>query len=403
MNSRMIALTVLMFTALAQGVAQKYSLDSLLRANSHSISLSSGSVAGDGLDLIIEAARNAQFVMIAEEHNVSALNELAALLFNELHRRFSFNYISLEQGTVITSWLGDDSHRGNMAAIRNLIHTFPHAPTFATDEELQLIAEVGTTSSAATNPIWGVDQEFGALHILERLAELAPDQVAMDRVKELAANARTYERDRSGDVHFVAEILTPDDLSGLPTLFHAEAGTEASILIEALERTNRIYHNYWESRKGKPTAYENGREREESMKLRFMEHYRQAQDAGEALPRVLAKLGHWHILRGFSRANVPTFGNFLSEFSISNRMETFILSTYVIEGPESWRNNTGVLQRIALPSQFTVVDFRPLRPYAHQDRISNLSDAWKRLLFRADAALVIRGGKTGSYTITRGE
>ena len=403
MIQRMVVLAMLMCAALVGSVAQQHSLDSLLRAHSYGLSISRGSLEGEGLDLILEAARDAQFFVIAEEHNVSALNALSGHLFEELHGRFGFNYIALEQGTVVTSMLGDERRRGDMTAIRELIHTYPHAPTFATDEELQLVADVGGRSSAETNPIWGVDQEFGVLHILERLAELAPDKAARDKVKELADSARAYELDRSGDVHFAAQVLVPDDLSELPTLFHPKAGSEAQILIEALQRTNRIYHNYWESRRGKPTAHENGREREESMKLRFMELYRQAQEKGEALPRVVAKLGHWHTLRGFSQANVPTFGNFLSEFSISNGMKTFILSTYVIEGPESWRNNTGVLQRIASPSQFTVVDFRPLRPHAHQGKISDLSDAWKRLLFRADAALIIRGGETGSYGISRGK
>lgn len=76
-----------------------------------------------------------------------------------------------------------------------------------------------------------------------------------------------------------------------------------------------------------PTAYENSREREHSMKRVFMERYREAQEAGDHLPRVIAKMGHWHLFRGIYRGNVPTFGNFLSEFAISNGMDSFLIST----------------------------------------------------------------------------
>jgi len=383
--------------------AQALPLDSLLRVNSYPMSMESGVLTGEGFEFIMDAARDAQFLAIAEEHNVGELNGLTTFLFQALHQSDGFNYLALEQGTVITSWLGDPEHRGNIEAIAALVGKYPNAPTFATDEELKMIAAIGATSSAIPNPIWGVDQEYGALHILDRLAALAPGSEAASMVKGLAAEARKYELDRFGDVHYLSQILQPEDLSDLPTLFQADPGTEVEELINALQRTTRIYHNFALSRQGLPTGYENGREREESMKLRFMEQYRIAQAGGDSTPRVIAKLGHWHIYRGISRSNVPTFGNFLSEFALSNGMQTFILATYVIDSPESWRNTGGALADAASGAPFTVIDFRSLRPYAHQNRISDLSDTWRLLLFRADAALIIRGGKTGDYRIAKGE
>jgi len=391
---------ILVHAAGARG--QDLTLESLLRANSHPLEIASGSLSGDGFKLIMDAAADAQFVAIAEEHNVAELNEFATVLFTGLSRSFGFRYLALEQGSVITSWLGDAERRGDLAAIAALVRKYPVAPTFATDGEMRLIAAVGATSPAPTNPIWGVDQEFGALHILDRLAELAPDAAAAARVEAVAAEARVYEFDRSSDTHYLSEVATPEDFADLPEFFHAAAGSEAAQLIAALQRTSRIYHNNFLSRQGQATSYENGREREQSMKLRFMEQYRLAQAAGDPLPRVLAKLGHWHIFRGIYRSDVPTFGNFLSGFAQSNGMTTFILSTCVVDSPEAWRNTGGTLAAVAGGSAYTVIDLRPLRPYAHQGMIPDLDDGWKRLLFRADALLVIRGGKTGSYSIVGG-
>lgn len=73
----------------------------------------------------------------------------------------------------------------------------------------------------------------------------------------------------------------------------------------------------------------------------------------------------------------------------------------MVDGPEAWRNSAAFAP-LALPGErFTVIDFRPLRAYAHQGSIADLGDAWKSLLFRADAALIVRGGQTGSDTMTR--
>ena len=76
--------------------------------------------------------------------------------------------------------------------------------------------------------------------------------------------------------------------------------------------------------------------------------------------------------------------------------------TYVVDGPEQWRNNSTFAPLALADARFTLIDFRPLRPYAHQGSIADLSDTWKSLLFQADAALIVRGGRTGSYRVTGG-
>jgi hypothetical protein len=96
-------------------------------------------------------------------------------------------------------WLTDDDRRGRLDAIADLVARYPHAPTFATDQELEMIARVGNISDAEFGPVWGIDQEFGALHILERLQELALNDAARDTVGNLIRVARRYDGDRTGD------------------------------------------------------------------------------------------------------------------------------------------------------------------------------------------------------------
>jgi hypothetical protein len=382
--------------------AQGLPLDSLLAAHARPIRMHSSTLAGEGLELILEAAATSQFVLVAEEHNVGALADFCAALFDTLHASFGFNYAALEQGGVITRWFSHAGRAGAGDSINALARRWPHAPTFATDEELAMIGRIVEVSTAEHDPAWGLDQELGALHILERLAEIAPSDAARAHALELAAVARRYETSRTGDTLYLAQVAVPGDFDDLPRLFDPAPGSEAEFLIASLRRTSRIYYNHALAQSGQPTDYENMRERETSMKTRFMEEYRRAQATGEAMPRVLLKLGHWHIYRGIYRGNVPTFGNFASELAVANGMDSFLMATWVIEGPDEWRNSSAFTS-LALPGeQFTLIDFRPLRPYAHQGMIAELSDVWKSLFFRADAALVIRGGGTGSYDITGG-
>ncbi|TFH36247.1 MAG: hypothetical protein E4G95_05955 [Bacteroidia bacterium] len=383
-------------------LSQTFSFDSLLVANRYEINLEEGRYSGSGLKFLAEKAAESQFFCICEEHNVRELNDLSSFLFNEYHNLYKYNYLVLEQGVAISSLYGATENRGDPAAIADIARRYPQSPTFATDEELGLIATVGRISTSTINPVWGVDQDLGALHILERLTELAPDKKAYDKAKSLADMARRYEMDRiNGDTLFLAMKATPELFDELPELFNPKAGSEEAMLIEALERTTRIYYNNYLGRTGQLTLYESSREREHSMKLRFMESYRKAQSSGETLPIVMVKMGHYHLFRGIYRLNVPTFGNFLSEFAVSNGMSSFVISSYVIEGPEEWRNSGGVLAEVAGDAAFTLIDFRPLRAYANQNKIDKLSDGWKSLIFSTDAALIIRGGQTGSYEIVK--
>jgi hypothetical protein len=167
--------------------------------------------------------------------------------------------------------------------------------------------------------------------------------------------------------------------------------------MDALQRTVRIYTG----RRTPLGVFDSGREREASMRARFMEHYGIAEQGGD-LPRAIVKMGHWHTFRGIYRGDVPTFGNFLTEFAASNGLGTVMVATYVVNSPEQWRNSGGVIARVSDPNGMTVIDLRPLRPLAHQNGIVDLTDAFRDLIFRADLLLIVGGGRTGSYDVAYG-
>lgn len=379
-----------------------FSFDSLLVENRYEIELMDGTYSGTGLMFLMNEAESSDYFSICEEHNLSELNELSSYIFKEFHKKYNYNYLVLEQGVAITSLFGNEENRGNFNAIASIAKKYPQSPTFATDEELKLIASVGNISTSTINPIWGIDQDLGALHILEGLIDLAPNNIAKTKAVALADLARHYEMDRiNGDTLFMTMVATPSLFAPLSSLFEPEPFSEAEWLIEALQRSTRIYYNNSLGRRGNPTVYESGRERENSMKLRFMENYNKAISQGDTNVKALVKMGHYHILRGIYRQNVPTFGNFLSEFAISKGTNNFIISSYTFNSPDKYRNIGGPFVDAASNEKFTIYDLRPLRPYAHQGLIKDLSDYYKNLIFMTDAVLIIREGHTGSYDIVK--
>jgi len=381
---------------------KKRTLDSLLRENCHILEVDNEQLSGEGFDFLMKAAAEAQFVTIAEEHNRLQIPQITTMLFSALHKIHGFNYLALEQGTVVCKMFASKPLVGNLDAIAEFARKYTNAPTFITDQELQMIGEAGRISDAKTDRIWGLDQEFGALHILDQLKELAPNDKVRLFVEKLIEKALPYERNRfASEKLFIAEVAQPEDFAGLLDLFKPEPSSKTDFLIQNLLFSNKVYNKNVRARNGELTGYDSNLEREEHLKARFMTEYKAAQKSGDRLPKVVLKLGHWHVYRGIYRGNVFTFGNFLSEFAVSNGKKTFFLSTALLGDPDEWRNTKGPWVDVVNPDKWTIIDFRPLRKYAHAKRIEDLSEGIKALLFRVDALLVIGNARPGTYTLTR--
>jgi hypothetical protein len=134
-----------------------------------------------------------------------------------------------------------------------------------------------------------VDQAFGALHILNRLKELAPNNEVRDRIMKLIKEVKEFETKRfvSRRRYMSTDVPKPDELKKLMELYKPKKGSESEFLITQLLTSIRIYENNGLAGKGELAGYESSYEREENMKALFMHRYRQAQAAGEINPKVL--------------------------------------------------------------------------------------------------------------------
>jgi hypothetical protein len=373
---------------------QQKALALAMRQNCYTLSLANGKLEGPGMEFLAQNVRNAQFVVFGEEHSVKEFPQFLAALFSVLHKQDDYNYLALESDPVSAHLASWPPLRGDLEALSRYAARYPNAFTFPTDQELEMMAKVGRISGGRADPIWGLDQSFGVLHGLDRLRVL-PGFHSTPKFEELHEQAEKLDRTRPGNGRDFMETVNLADLQELRRQMDPPEGSEAAFILDNLISSSRIYGHYFQNER-----YANGSEREEQMKRLFLRLYRTAEIAGEPRPKVLAKLGHWHVFRGLGPSHLQTLGNFLTEFATANGMQSFTLGVY-LRG--QWRDvaQQQGLEPIALatdPLAWTIIDFRALRPAITAGRFGTLDANLLMHIYGFDAALVLGSASEGTYT-----
>jgi hypothetical protein len=373
---------------------QSPSLDSLLRAHRFIGTFEDGRLSGDALDQIVAASRDAQFVFVGESHNVEQIPLFTAQLFELLQSRFGFAYLALEDGPYIAELLSAPERRGDDAASLALATRYVNALQFWNDQELELIVRAGRASPAPSHPIWGLDQSWGATHILDRLRGLAPTPEARALVARLLDTVRPLESERpqEGRRRYISDSTTSRDIASLATAF-GTGSDEAARLIRMLEASNQIYR----MRRGGPAVYRSNNMREQYMRQQFITRYEEAVAEGNPQPKVLLKFGQWHAIKGLNWGNVFALGTFVSEFAGAHGMESLHIWTGLVNEPGHFWTLADFpdyvpLAKVGDVNRWTVVDLRAVRPFVASGAIADVNDEMRRVILGFDLALLIGGG-----------
>jgi hypothetical protein len=381
-------------------------LDSAFRAHRYTVAVENGRLAGDGAAFLMDATKDAQFFMIGESHYVAEIPRFTAALFADLHRVHGFNYYAVENGPVVMRLLSSSPVRGKAESVLAVARKYPHAFQFWDDQEIEAYGEIARISTARTEPLWGLDQEWGALHVLDRLVEIAPTADARAFAQRLADRARPIETARPFllSEEFKRFIPNADSASfkELRSKFNPSGGSEADFLIDALELSNRVYLHNDAAGRGEVTGYAANSEREQYMKSRFMAQYRRVQKAGDSLPRVILKFGNVHGGDWLSPTYVHTIGEFVHEFAIANGGKSFHLVAWLLNDPGTYWSISedpayASLARAGSTKEWTIVDLRPLRGLWYAGRLKALSPDMRKTMFAFDAVLLIGNGTRGTY------
>ena len=381
-------------------------LDSLFLAHRHALRFDGSRATGPGMELLVTAASRAQFVMVGESHNVREIPLFTLALFDRL-RPAGFEYLGMEDGPVAIEQLVVTGARGDLAKLAEHSNRYVNALQFRTDQELELMAGVLRTSRAPVAPVWGLDNEWGTLHLLEPLVRLAPDARAAAIARRLADSARAYERVRPGDARprFINRVLARADVRALDEAFRG-ASPDARKLVDALVEGFEIYAVRGDGPTG---VYAGNVRREQLMRSQFMRRYRAAHRTGDSLPRVVLKFGQWHAMRGILNwGNVEPFGTFIAELARANGSESIHLWTGLMNRPgEFWSldearfSDFHPIAAAGAADAWWLVDLRPIRPLVALNLVASVNEEMRKLVFGFDFALLIGGGRPATQALLR--
>jgi hypothetical protein len=375
---------------------QSILLDSLLQQNRHTFVLADEHISGDGAAILLEATRGAAYVALGENHNTRAIPLLTVALFRALQARNGFQHVALEEGPalgrMLSAALRTPASGGALAVARR----YPNAFHMFTEDELGMIDRIGALSNAS-EPVWGLNQEFALSHVFARLSDLGQTEASRSAAHALLERSLMYESERHArDTAFIVDIMTAGDFHHLRSTFSAGKGTEADFLLEQAELSHAIYAPYrQDSEAGFEAFFRSSMLREENMKELFARHLSSSSAHTGTVPGVLVKAGHTHLGRGRGPNGVLTLGNFLSEVATSRGSKSVHL--YVVL---NWPDLADSWLQAVVPhlrdGENWIFDLRPLTPWAVRGELGDLESLFTYMLTGYDFLVVLGDSTPGS-------
>lgn len=377
-----------------------------IAANTRTFSYASGFLSGPGADHMLSQLKAAQFVLLGERHFDHETPVFAKTLFSHLRGDRGFRYLAVEQDPLAMTTINAGPYRGNVVRIAALARRYPAHIGFASDQDLEFLAFASAAAKPGDPVVWGLEQAQGATRYLEMLTSQAPNAALRTRLQTLLEEARTKETraNQGGFLH--------DDPTVLPRLLALKADIagrsdgQTARLLSGLVTSAEIYSYNRRANAGERVGLYNNTEREALFKRTFMEQYRAANRTGMQ-PKVMFKFGSWHVYRGRSPGGAYTIANFAHEFAIANGHEAYGIDVIPIgdgyatlTADEPWMT---LLFPGGPPTSPTIIDLRPLRPYARLIASPAPADQQAELrdyIHAHDAVVVLPHSRRATWDLT---
>jgi len=264
-----------------------------------------GGLGGQGGALLRQELTDVQFIAIGEDHGFAGPPQLAAAMAAETARlKGGPLHLAVEVGPNSTRLAGDALRRGGLVALDALLEGKPAAMPFLSNVEDAELA----MPFAKAGRLWGIDQEFiGALTLL---AEPLIARTRDPAIRATLAGWRDADTANLAAGRFGAATMTATDLARLAALKPAVRGADAATQVDDLVESARIYQlnetgRYTESNEARATL----------MRRSFLAELR---GAGEASPRVILKMGAYHLGRGTTPTAIYDLGSLLPGVAAAN-------------------------------------------------------------------------------------
>jgi len=348
--------------------------------------------AGPGWDRLVGDARNAQFLMIGEQHGSGDIARMETALHAAVASA-GYTHSALEVGPFSTRFV-ESLIRQRPGALAAFIAAPGHGftiPFLFFAEEITMAEQMVALSPDRTEALWGLDQEFvGAAPVLAELLERRARTVA-----QKAAIAE-WRAAAAGDKFLVAKA-TVAQLGSLERAFSNDP--EARAIVAEIRASRAIYDPFFNH----GTIYPANLARETMMKTHFLRGFAAAEKRSGKPPKVFLKFGGYHAMRGHSGTDVPALANFLAEWGQSRGFRLVNVMVDCDGGqaldPQSGKPgpcepyfgaNTAIGKVVASGPPLQLIDLTALRPKLQ--RMKDVDPLTRQTILAFDYYIAIRGG-----------
>lgn len=361
--------------------------------------------SGPGYELLLDKGHQAHFFLIGEEHGIAENPKLAAQLFEALSDN-GYSKLVIEisppMANIVDEAILDDGAEG----LRNLFSLQGGEPAFfGMAEEAEMLLSVRAAVPSDQHAFWGVDYEVaGDRSLLRMLEESDKPGSAQDALNVLvsASDASWQKYKETGSPQYIFTF------SGDPALVRAvkeawpDRDEQSDLILDSLEETLEI-NQMWVQGNG----FGSNQRRAALLRANFIRHWQTANRNGSR-PRVMAKLGGTHMIRGLNSNRAFDLGSLIPEIAASEGVKSFSVmvvpgkgsKTAVLNASEwsyqpqepkdSYHKGIEPLSNAALKDNFTLIDLSPVR--ASVSRAARHADpALLNTAFGYDMLLVMSG------------
>jgi hypothetical protein len=365
--------------------------------------------SGPAWDRLVAEGVAAQFFLVGEEHGIAENPKLIGQLFSELSTH-GYSKLAIEISPTM-AWLVDSTLAdGGLDGLRALFAQPGGEPAFfGMTEEAEMLAAVRVVAPAGEPVLWGTDYEVAGDRQLIKLLEKAEKPTGAEKALAVLAEASAaswaaYEK--TGSPEFIFSFAGDPALVRTVREAWPEPDPRSAVILNTLENTLRV-NRFWTQ--GKP--YESNAARAALQRENFLRYWGAEQQQGRA-PKVMAKYGASHIVRGLSQTAVFDLGTLIPEIANIGGGHSFSLMVMPGAGafiaglnPSTWSyeprsaangyvKDIKPLMDATFEDKFTLINLAALRTVVGMNR-GQTKDELFRVIHGFDMLLVMSGSTPG--------
>lgn len=310
MPIRLAALAAILTLGFANQAVADTAVVEKLKDNRLAITLDKGMLSGPGAAPLLQASRQAQYVLLGEDHGVAEIAQFSSAYFNALAAA-GFTTLVTENGAVVASALEGMLKRADaVAAIARFDAAYPDSIAFYTmRQEAEMLAGFALAAGPRFEH-WGIDQEFvGTAKYLITLMLAEPVNPAarakLEVLRQMEAVAYQKAAATGNPLEYLMLSAPNEELASLRPLLAAPEEKTALGLLDALLESRAIYQKSASRAPG-------DRGLSNRMRLTLLKRTL-ATRLGVQEQKLVVKVGANHAYKGINPLNNRDIGNFLAE------------------------------------------------------------------------------------------